>query len=243
MCSACYDQDLERRREENGGVLVAIVTAERRGDDVPCAGCPKFFYRPPSSKSSYHSLKCFHEHRRRLRTVTCARSECGQTYDRPPSQMGKYCSHACYALDKVGTGDGWVNPDGYRMVSGGKNRSALLVHRVVAERCLGRKLFAGEEIHHLNGHRDDNRTDGPFLLNPRGNLQSGNLELWVHGRQPKGQEPGPRIDAGLDLAERFLTGLDPGQEDRILALARRVRRKRRANATPPVGVTGQTSEP
>ena len=226
MCSACYDRDLERRREADGGVLVPIVTSRRRGDLVQCLGCAAEFYRAPSSK--YHSLTCFHDHRRRLNTATCARPECGQVFTRPPSQRGRYCSHACYALDKVGTGQGWLNPDGYLMISGGKNRSALLVHRVVAQESLGRELLPGEEIHHINGHRDDNRTDGPFALNPRGNLQSGNLELWVNERQPKGQEPGPRIDAGLELAERFLAELDSGREDRILVMAARVRRMRRS---------------
>lgn len=112
MCSACYGEDLERRREESGGVLVAIVTARRQGADVQCAGCPKHFYRAPSSKSNYHSLKCFHEHRRRLRTVTCARSECGQTYDRPPSQLGKYCSHvACQRDGTTLLSRGWDHLD------------------------------------------------------------------------------------------------------------------------------------
>lgn len=230
MCSTCYDRDLERRRQATGGVLVRITTARRRGHVMQCAGCTREFYRPPSSSSTYHSLACFHALKRRLRTATCEREGCGQTFMRPPSQAGKYCSHTCYTLDRAGTGKGWLNRQGYLMVSGGTNQSALLVHRVIAEQRLGRPLLAGEEIHHVNGHRDDNRTNGPFRLNPRGNLQSGNLELWVSERQPKGQEPGPRIDAGLELAERFMDELDRDREDRILALAARVRRKRRRRA-------------
>ena len=56
MCSACYDRDLERRREADGGVLVPIVTSRRRGDLVQCLGCAAEFYRAPSSKVSLADL-------------------------------------------------------------------------------------------------------------------------------------------------------------------------------------------
>lgn len=58
-------------------------------------------------------------------------------------------------------------PNGYVYV-GGKAE-----HRIIMEGMLGRPLEPGEEVHHRNGQRDDNRPE--------------NLELWLVGSQPKGQ--------------------------------------------------------
>lgn len=76
-------------------------------------------------------------------------------------------------------GLGTKNAHGYVQVRQGRNGRAIGVHRLVMERMLDRPLEPHEEVHHINGIRDDNRPE--------------NLELWVVS-QPAGQR-------ATDLAE------------------------------------------
>lgn len=49
----------------------------------------------------------------------------------------------------------YIDENGYRRFSD----SNRLVHRWVAEKKLGRKLSQGEEVHHKNRDRSDNRSE------------------------------------------------------------------------------------
>lgn len=112
-------------------------------------------------------------------------------------------------------GAGHVNKDGYRVIGvGGRSR---FEHQIIAEEALGRPLLRGEEIHHLNGDRLGNWTDGPFVLNERGNLASGNLEIWSTS-QPKGQEVGPKVEWALDLLGLYREHLSVSQRERLAQL-------------------------
>lgn len=77
-------------------------------------------------------------------------------------------------LAKRGTGGRYSDGNGYIVVyrNGEHGRIKALEHRVVMEQALGRPLRAFENVHHINGVRDDNRLE--------------NLELWVKP-QPNGQ--------------------------------------------------------
>jgi hypothetical protein len=58
-----------------------------------------------------------------------------------------------------------------------------------------------EEVHHVNGQRDDNRTDGPLK-----NFRSGNLELW-NTSQPGGQRVVDKVRFAMDILQEYAPDL------------------------------------
>lgn len=84
---------------------------------------------------------------------------------------------------------------GYVVVTiGGKQR---LEHRHIMQQLLGRELRRDETVHHVNGQRDDNRTDGPL-----NGFRSGNLELWSSW-QPAGQRVSDKIEFAMALLREY----------------------------------------
>lgn len=116
--------------------------------------------------------------------------------DAPIVNKAQQCS-SCWNFNRRGVPyrDGRsLNGNGYVVLSGqydhpnANDRGLILEHVKVMSDALGRPLRPGENVHHKNGVRDDNRRE--------------NLELWTSS-QPPGQRVADLVAWAREIIDRY----------------------------------------
>ncbi len=184
----------------------------RTGFHFSCKHCGDQFYRTLTESSrgqtSYCSNTCKWAAMRgqeRAPRIEVVCEQCSSAFRvtaiEAESRQQRFCSPACgRAAQRRKPGERYIDRNGYAIITAPDGRS-MPEHRHLIEQLLGRPLYPDENVHHINGVRDDNRTDGPLRL-VDDKLRSGNLELWSRA-QPSGQRVGEKLAWMAEFTQRY----------------------------------------
>lgn len=104
--------------------------------------------------------------------------------------------HAWYTNGRhIRKSDGYVALSGYFDHPNADHRGTIFEHVLIMSNHVGRPLIKGENVHHRNGERADNRIS--------------NLELWTT-RQPKGQRVTDKVAYAREILALYGDAVDAG---------------------------------
>jgi len=118
--------------------------------------------------------------------ITCA--YCGKKSNIQPSRRAyknKFCNWSCLtkyrqihpAHNRKPIGSKIKDTKNYIRIKVSKNGWDK-EHRLVMEKYLGRKLKRGEEVHHIDGNKQDNRIENLFLIDKKNHSRK-HFELFI----------------------------------------------------------------
>lgn len=157
------------------GKKPALPVRPESGGTYRCAHCHNDF-RSYRRARRFCSLTCYHaaqdaKMRAARPPLPCA--HCGETVQIPTTAQARrgraFCSPTCATAWHSGekhpnwTGGRSLDSNGYVLVNV-YGRGRIREHVLVAEATLGRRLLPGEQVHHRNGKKTDNRPENLAVM-------------------------------------------------------------------------------
>ncbi len=184
-----YCQLHYRRFKTTGDPLKTINDVKRENKPTDCLvdDCSAIPYAVGYCHNHYRRLRNYGDplatdlSTRPYGTKKCSIEGC----DKKHNAKGYCCKH--YNRFKT-FGDPLREPEKGKTVNGYVYTKGKAEHRLVMEQHLGRLLVPGENVHHINGDRADNRID--------------NLELWSKS-QPYGQRVEDKVNWAVEILELY----------------------------------------